>query len=237
MGLGTAALVELSGITKSLREGGRERVLFRDASLAVSRGEWLFLLGKSGSGKSTLLNLIGGIDLPDSGEIAVAGTKLNLLSERERTLFRRKWMGFVFQSYNLLPTLTVAENVLLPLELAGELTPQTRARTVEILDEIGLADRMGSYPDRLSGGEQQRVAIVRALIHRPALVLADEPTGNLDVETGRQVLDLFDRLVRRTGTTMVLVTHSFEVARLADRVMTIVDGRLVAAGAGRGKTP
>jgi len=233
----TANLVELSGISKSLREGERERVLFRDASLVVGRGEWLFLLGKSGSGKSTLLNLISGIDLPDSGEISVAGTKLNRLSERDRTLFRRKWMGFVFQFYNLIPTLTVGENVLLPLELSGELTPQNRARAVSILDEIGLADRMESYPDRLSGGEQQRVAIVRALIHRPALVLADEPTGNLDAETGRQVLDLFHRLVRQTGTTMVLVTHSFEVARLADRIMTIIDGKLVETEPGREKVP
>jgi len=233
----TANLVELSGISKSLREGERERVLFRDASLVVGRGEWLFLLGKSGSGKSTLLNLISGIDLPDSGEISVAGTKLNRLSERDRTLFRRKWMGFVFQFYNLIPTLTVEENVLLPLELSGELTPQNRARAVSILDEIGLADRMESYPDRLSGGEQQRVAIVRALIHRPALVLADEPTGNLDAETGRQVLDLFHRLVRQTGTTMVLVTHSFEVARLADRIMTIIDGKLVETEPGREKVP
>jgi putative ABC transport system ATP-binding protein len=223
----TATIIELTGIAKSLREGDRERVLFRDASLAVGQGEWLFLLGKSGSGKSTLLNLISGIDLPDRGDISVAGTKLNRLSERERTLFRRKWMGFVFQFYNLIPTLTVGENVLLPLELAGGLTTRSRARAFDLLDEIGLADRFGSYPDRLSGGEQQRVAIVRALIHRPALVLADEPTGNLDAETGRQVLDLFHRLVRQTGTTMVLVTHSFEVARLADRVMTIVDGNLV----------
>lgn len=231
----TANLVELSGIAKSLREGERERVIFRDASLVVGRGEWLFLLGKSGSGKSTLLNIISGIDLPDSGEITVAGTKLNRLSERDRTLFRRKWMGFVFQFYNLIPTLTVAENVLLPLELAGELTPTNRTRAFELLGEIGLADRGGSYPDRLSGGEQQRVAIVRALIHRPALVLADEPTGNLDAETGRQVLDIFHRLVRQTGTTMVLVTHSDEVAQLADRVMTIIDGKLVETASGRGK--
>lgn len=231
----TANLVELSGIAKSLREGERERVIFRDASLVVGRGEWLFLLGKSGSGKSTLLNIISGIDLPDSGEITVAGTKLNRLSERDRTLFRRKWMGFVFQFYNLIPTLTVAENVLLPLELAGELTPTNRTKAFELLGEIGLADRGGSYPDRLSGGEQQRVAIVRALIHRPALVLADEPTGNLDAETGRQVLDIFHRLVRQTGTTMVLVTHSDEVAQLADRVMTIIDGKLVETASGRGK--
>jgi len=229
MGQETAKLVELSNISKCLHEGERERVLFREASLAIGQGEWLFLLGKSGSGKSTLLNIISGIDLPDSGEISVAGTKLNRLSERERTLFRRKWMGFVFQFYNLIPTLTVAENILLPLELTGELTQPNRARAFELLGEIGLADRGGSYPDRLSGGEQQRVAIVRALIHQPALVLADEPTGNLDAETGLQVLDIFHRLVRQTGTTMVLVTHSFEVARLADRVMTIIDGKLVEA--------
>lgn len=230
----SAGLVELTGIAKSFREGERERVIFRSASLVVGQGEWLILLGKSGSGKSTLLNLISGIDLPDRGEISVAGTQLNRLSERERTLFRRKWIGFVFQFYNLIPTLTVAENVLLPLELVGAVSAPERARAFSLLDEIGLADLGGSYPDRLSGGEQQRVAILRALIHKPALLLADEPTGNLDAETGAQVLALLHRLVRQTGTTMVLVTHSAAVARLADRVLTIIDGQLVVTDPGKG---
>ena len=233
----SAPLVEIANIVKSFREGERARAVFRGTSLAVGEGEWVFLLGRSGSGKSTLLNLISGIDLPDRGDVTVAGTTLTRLSERERTLFRRRHIGFVFQFYNLIPTLTVAENVLLPLELAGELTTENRARAHDLLDGIGLGDRGGSYPDRLSGGEQQRVAIARALIHRPALVLADEPTGNLDAETGRQVLDLFQRLLRQNGTTVVLVTHSGEVARLADRVMTIRDGQLVEADAGREGPP
>ena len=220
-------LVELTGIAKSYREGERERIVFRDASLTVARGEWVFLLGRSGSGKSTLLNLISGIDLPDGGTVVVDGVPLNLLSERDRTLFRRERIGFVFQFYNLIPTLTVEENILLPLELAGALTTASRASARELLEQVGLADRGGSYPDRLSGGEQQRVAVARALVHQPSLVLADEPTGNLDAETGRQVLDLFERLVRQTGTTMVLVTHSGEVTQLADRIMITRDGRLV----------
>jgi putative ABC transport system ATP-binding protein len=223
----SAPLVELRGISKSYREGERERLVFREASLSIEPGEWVFLLGRSGSGKSTLLNLVSGIDLPDRGEVVVDGQVLNRQSERDRTLFRRNSIGFVFQFYNLIPTLTVEENVLLPLELTGDLTPELRERARDLLEQVGLADRAQSFPDRLSGGEQQRIAVARALVHRPKLVLADEPTGNLDAETGRQVLDLFQRLVRQTGATMVLVTHSSEVARLADRILTISDGLLV----------
>jgi putative ABC transport system ATP-binding protein len=233
----SAPLVELKGIYKSFREGERERIVFRDVSLQIASGEWVFLLGRSGAGKSTLLNLISGIDLPDRGEVIVAGEAMNRQSERARTLFRRNNVGFVFQFYNLIPTLTVEENVLLPLELTGVLTPQLRERARDLLEQVGLADRAESFPDRLSGGEQQRVAVARALVHRPKLVLADEPTGNLDAETGRQVLDLFQRLVRQTGTTMVLVTHSGEVARLADRVLTIRDGRLIETAAGAEAVP
>jgi putative ABC transport system ATP-binding protein len=233
----SAAQVELRGVSKSYLEGGRERTVFRDASVSIDAGEWVFLLGRSGSGKSTLLNLISGIDLPDRGEILVDGKPLGCLSERERTLFRRDHIGFVFQFYNLIPTLTVAENILLPLELSGKLTPELRDRASDLLEKVGLADRAGSYPDRLSGGEQQRIAVARALVHEPRLVLADEPTGNLDAETGRQVLDLFQSLVRGTGTTLLLVTHSAEVARLADRILTIREGRLVQQTDSAGATP
>jgi putative ABC transport system ATP-binding protein len=233
----SAPLVLLKGICKSFREGERERTVFRDASLAIAPGEWVFLLGRSGTGKSTLLNLISGIDLPDSGEVIVDGKALNRLGERDRTLFRRNSIGFVFQFYNLIPTLTVEENVLLPLELTGPLTPALRHRAGELLEQVGLAERAGSYPDRLSGGEQQRVAVARALVHRPKLVLADEPTGNLDAETGRQVLDLFQRLLRPSGATVVMVTHSQEVAQLADRLLTIRDGRLVQPEQGSGVRP
>ncbi|RNC70114.1 MAG: ABC transporter ATP-binding protein [Desulfuromonadales bacterium] len=220
-------LIRLTDIHKRYREGDRERTVFRGASLSVAPGEWIALLGRSGSGKSTLLNLVSGIDLPDRGDVEVGGSPINRLSERERTLFRRRHIGFVFQFYNLIPTLTVQENLLLPLELAGGITTDGRQRASELLDRVGLADRAGSYPDRLSGGEQQRVAVVRALIHRPALVLADEPTGNLDSETGQQVLELFEQLVRQSGVTLVMVTHSGEVATLADRVFTVRDGGLV----------
>jgi len=230
-----APLIELRGISKSFSEGERERSVLKDASLAITRGEWLFLLGKSGSGKSTLLNLLSGIDLPDSGEILFDGRAVNRLGERERTVLRRTRIGFIFQSYNLIPTLTVAENLLLPLELIGELNRARREEGLELLDQVGLADRAGSYPDRLSGGEQQRVAIARALVHRPLLVLADEPTGNLDAETGREVLGLFRRLLRPSGATLVLVTHSGEVARLADRLVCIREGRLVPATLGSGE--
>ncbi|GFO69567.1 ABC transporter ATP-binding protein [Geomonas limicola] len=220
------ALVQLRGVSKNYSEGERERLVLKDATLEISRGEWLFLLGKSGSGKSTLLNLVSGIDLPEHGEILIEGRPINRLSERERTLFRREKIGFIFQSYNLIPTLTVAENLLLPLELLGELTRQRRAEGLALLEQVGLADRAQSYPDRLSGGEQQRVAIARALVHRPLLLLADEPTGNLDADTGREVLELFERLLRPTACTLVLVTHSSEVARLADRLCRIRDGHL-----------
>lgn len=233
----SAPLVLLKGICKSFREGERERAVFRDASLAIAPGEWVFLLGRSGTGKSTLLNLISGIDLPDSGEVIVDGKTLNRLGERDRTVFRRNSIGFVFQFYNLIPTLTVEENVLLPLELTGPLTPALRDRAGELLEQVGLAERAGSYPDRLSGGEQQRVAVARALVHHPKLVLADEPTGNLDAETGRQVLDLFQRLLRPSGATVILVTHSQEVAQLADRLLTIRDGRLVEPEPGIGARP
>jgi putative ABC transport system ATP-binding protein len=222
-----APLVELQDVSKSYREGERDRAVLKDASLSIARGEWLFLLGRSGSGKSTLLNLLSGIDLPEKGEILIEGSPINRLSERDRTLFRRNKIGFIFQSYNLIPTLTVAENLLLPLELVGEVSRARQQEGLALLDQVGLADRAGSYPDRLSGGEQQRVAIVRALIHRPILVLADEPTGNLDAETGQEVLDFFERLLRPTQTTLVLVTHSSEVARLADRLVSIREGHLV----------
>jgi putative ABC transport system ATP-binding protein len=227
-----APVIELKDIFKSYLEGDREREVFRAATLQVTPGEWVFLLGRSGSGKSTLLNLISGIDLPDGGDVIVDGRILNRLSERDRTLFRRNSIGFVFQFYNLIPTLTVEENILLPLELTGQLTAETREAAHGLLAEVGLPDRGASYPDRLSGGEQQRVAVARALVHRPKLLLADEPTGNLDAETGRQVLELFQRLVRGTGTTLLLVTHSSEVATLADRVLTIRDGKLVQTAAG-----
>jgi putative ABC transport system ATP-binding protein len=223
-------LIRLAGLTKAYREGETERVVLRGVDAEIAAGELVVLLGRSGSGKSTLLNLIGGIELPTAGEVEVAGVSLGRVSERERTLFRRRHVGFVFQFFNLIPTLTVEENLRLPLELGGRRPAAARTAARALLEEVGLADRAGAFPERLSGGEQQRVAVARALVHDPQLVLADEPTGNLDLETGRQVLALLDRLTRRAGKTMVMVTHSPEVVGLADRLLRIQDGRLVPAG-------
>ncbi|HVG06918.1 MAG TPA: ABC transporter ATP-binding protein [Thermoanaerobaculia bacterium] len=220
-------LVEIRDLTKAYEEGGRQRTVLRNANAVIERGELAVLVGRSGSGKSTLLNLLSGIDLPDAGEVFVDGISLSKLAERERTLFRRDKIGFIFQFFNLIPTLTVEENLLLPLELKGRVRPEQRRAALGLLEEIGLADRAGSFPDRLSGGEQQRVAVARALAHDPLLVLADEPTGNLDLDTGLQVLEILDRLTRRAGKTMVMVTHSREVVGIADRVFRMEDCKLV----------
>ncbi|MBE0597273.1 MAG: ABC transporter ATP-binding protein [Desulfuromonadales bacterium] len=222
-------LVRLRALTKSYPEGEQVRTVLHELSGEFGAGEFVALIGRSGSGKSTLLNLVSGIDVPTAGEVSIAGTDLTRLSERERTLFRRAHIGFIFQFFNLISTLTVLENVLLPLELQGRLGPAELDQGRQLLTEVGLADRADSFPDRLSGGEQQRVAIARALVHRPRLLLADEPTGNLDADTGAQVLALLERLVRGAGGTMLLVTHSAEVARLADRILTLRGGRLVEA--------
>ena len=225
-GAAETPLVELRALTKVYPEGGSERVVFRNLSAGIRRGETVALLGRSGSGKSTLLNLIGGIDTPTAGEVILDGTSLSALSEQGRTLFRRRHIGLVFQSFNLIPTLTVMENLLLPLELNGTTGKSARAAALELLGKVGLADRAGAYPDRLSGGEQQRVAVARAVVHDPALLLADEPTGSLDAETGMRVLELLVGLARSDRRTMVVVTHSDAVARAADRMLVLRDARL-----------
>ena len=186
-----------------------------------------FYSAEAASGKSTLLNLLGGIDQPDAGTIRLAGKELNHLSERDRTLFRRDHIGFVFQFFNLVPTLTVEENLLLPLELQGRVNRDQRLRCKQLLAEVGLEHRYRSFPERLSGGERQRIAIARALIHEPDIVLADEPTGNLDVETGIQVIELLDRLTRVSGRTLLMATHSRQVVGVSDKTLTIEQGKLV----------
>ncbi|HEX2980631.1 MAG TPA: ABC transporter ATP-binding protein, partial [Anaerolineaceae bacterium] len=208
------------------QEGGENRLVLHETSVGFARGEFVAILGKSGSGKTTLLNLISGIDRVDRGDIFLDGKRLTGMSEQERTLFRRRNIGFVFQFFNLIPTLTVWENVTLPLELNGALNAEGRSRAENLLNEVGLGDRLKTFPDRLSGGEQQRVSIARALVHNPALVLADEPTGNLDEETGRAIMALLDRLTRRAGKNLILVTHSPEAANYADRVFYLHEGRL-----------
>ncbi len=230
-------LVRLRGLSRSFREGDRVHPVLQGVDMDFARGERVALLGPSGSGKSTLLNLVSGIDAPDAGTVEVGGTELTGLSERERTLFRRRHIGFVFQFFNLLPTLTVEENLLLPLELAGRVGAAEHARALELLQAVGLRDRAGAFPDRLSGGEQQRVAVARAVVHRPLLVLADEPTGNLDAGTGLKVLDLLEGLVRESGTTLLMVTHSPEVAARCHRVLTLRDGVLVEVRDGAAPSP
>ena len=221
-------LIEISirDLERRYREGEREHRVLDGVSLDVRRGETIALRGRSGSGKSTLLNLIGGIDAPDRGRILVAGTEVTALDEHQRTLFRRRHIGFVYQSFNLVPTLNVADNVRLVLELNDVGATEAQQRIDSLLEAVGLADRAATYPDVLSGGEQQRVAIARALSHRPAVLLADEPTGNLDDATAETVLQLLDRLVRSTGGTMLIATHSAAVASTCDRVIELHNGRL-----------
>ena len=220
-------LIRIEQLSKWFDEGDQRRVVLNDINVSFGRGEFVVLLGKSGSGKSTLLNLIGGIDSPSQGAIHFGDRELTALDEQARTLFRRQYIGFIFQFFNLLPTLTVIENILLPLELNNRADAKGRQRAKELLAQVGLGDRANTYPDKLSGGEQQRIAIARALIHDPLLILADEPTGNLDVDTGAQVLELLDSLTRQAGKNLLMVTHSTDVIGIADRVFTIKDARLV----------
>jgi len=223
--------LHFSHLTKSYLEVGKRRIVLQDASLAVGRGEFLAILGRSGSGKTTLLNLISGIDQADQGEIYLNGTNLTALNESERTLFRRQKIGFIFQFFNLIPTLSVWENITLPLELNGKMDAAGIQRAESLLEAVDLADRKKTFPDRLSGGEQQRIAIARALVHDPLLVLADEPTGNLDEDTGRQVMALLDRLTRQAGKNLVMVTHNQEAASKVDRTVWLREGKLVEHGA------
>ena len=208
-------------------EGTTEHRVLDGINFDVGRGECVALLGRSGSGKSTLLNLLAGIDRPDQGQVEVMGHRLSTLGEPGLTLLRRRQVGFIYQFFNLIPTLTVAENLALPLELNGTSLARGMPRVAEMLERLGLGARARAFPDQLSGGEQQRVAIGRALIHSPALVLADEPTGNLDVETGEQILALLAELFADRRRTLILVTHSLAVSRIADRVLTLDKGQLV----------
>ncbi len=221
-----SAAVEIRDLRKTYSEGDRTLQVLDGVSLDIRQGEFLALLGASGSGKSTLLNLLSGIDQPDQGSIVIEGIDITRLGDTRLTLFRRERIGIVFQFFNLIPTLTVLENITLPKELGGARRHSIEPRAIELLRQVGLATRADTYPDKLSGGEQQRVAIARALLHEPAIVFADEPTGNLDEDTGAQILQLLLRLTCGVGKTLIMATHSPEIGKSADRVCRIHDGGL-----------
>lgn len=226
-------LVRLDRLSKSYSEAGQSRVVLNQVNQEFYAGEFVCVLGKSGSGKSTLLNLISGIDAPTNGHVFIREgdqeIDMTRLNEHQRTLFRRRHIGIIFQFFNLIPTLTVWENVILPLELThrSESRRAGRNRAETLLEQVGLSERRNTYPDRLSGGEQQRVAIARALVHNPLMLLADEPTGNLDTEIGATVLSLLLEMIRDTGKLLLMATHAPEIANHADRVLHITDGTLV----------
>jgi putative ABC transport system ATP-binding protein len=220
-------LITLDRVRKTYGEGPTAVSALHELSLRIPRGRTVALLGRSGSGKSTLLNLLGAVDRPTAGSIRIAGADLSQLSNGELALFRRRRLGYVFQSFHLLPSLTVFENVAVPWTLDRAMNAERRREVSLLLDRLGLSDKAHRYPDELSGGQQQRVALARAVAHRPPLVLADEPTGNLDAQTGRVILDLLVELQRDFGTTLVVATHSEEAAaRCADRIV-LEDGRIL----------
>lgn len=214
----------LSGVSRDYGDGARKQAVLRGVHLAIERGGLHVILGASGSGKTTLLNIIGGLDRPSSGQVIVEGQPLHAMSQRELVQFRQSQTGFIFQFYNLMPTLTALENVEVALEHARLKKSERRERAVEMLRSVGLAEHLSKFPGELSGGEQQRVAVARALVRRPALLLCDEPTGNLDAESGRMVVELIDRLRKETGTTAIVVTHNPELFPHADRVVRIKNG-------------
>jgi len=227
-------LINAEGLTRIYSLGSAEVIGIHEITLKIPRGELVVLKGDSGSGKSTLLALLGGLDQPTRGRLVVAGQDLKDATPSQLNLYRRNTVGMVFQSFNLLPTLTVIENVCLPALLAGKAYAQARNRALEWLDWLGLANRVNHYPSQLSGGEMQRAALVRALINDPSIILADEPTGNLDSRSGRTVMELFAELNRRSGRTVLVATHSTLADPLATFRILLKDGRVVESGSCRG---
>ena len=218
-------MLRCEGLTQTYLSGGRPLTVLKDISFTLEDGGFLAIVGPSGSGKTTLLGLLAGLDRPAAGRVWLDGSDLADMSEDARARLRAEKVGFVFQSFHLIPTLTARENVQVPLELRGE--SGAEARAVELLERVGLGDRMDHYPTQLSGGEQQRVALARAFSTRPKLLFADEPTGNLDGRTGHTIIDLMLELNRELGTTLVLVTHDLELARLARRTIRLADGAII----------
>lgn len=217
----------VTGVNHSYGTGKIKVPVLFDINLHVNKGEFVALCGSSGSGKSTLLNLLAGLTKPEEGSVMVSGEEISSYSENQLCLFRRKSMGFIFQSYNLLPNLTALENVELPLIFAGEGVKKRRAKATEILERVGLEGRIDHRPNELSGGQQQRVSIARALVNQPGIILADEPTGNLDSKTEQEIMNLMKQMNKENGTTFIIVTHEQEVAEQSDRVIYLQDGRVV----------
>ncbi len=217
-------MLRCEGLTQTYLSGGRPLTVLEDITFALEDGAFLAIVGPSGSGKTTLLGLLAGLDLPAAGTVWLDGANLTVMTEDERARTRSAKIGFVFQSFQLIPTLTARENVQVPLELRGE---PSKARAEELLGQVGLGDRMDHYPAQLSGGEQQRVALARAFSIRPKILFADEPTGNLDAGTGRTIIDLILQLNEAEGTTLVLVTHDHDIASRARRTIRLSDGRIV----------
>lgn len=219
--------VSIKSLDKYYLEGDTKHRILNSVSVDFKKSKFTVMLGKSGSGKSTILNLISGIDTSDNGEVFINDISITKLTDKERTIFRRDKIGIIFQFFNLIPTLTVLENITLPQELMGKSSKEYLENSMKLLQRVGLENRANTYPDKLSGGEQQRVAIARALAHNPDLILADEPTGNLDADTGKIVLDLLLELSRESGKTLIMATHSSDIIPFADEVYTMQKGELV----------
>jgi putative ABC transport system ATP-binding protein len=222
-------MIKASNLSQTYRSGAQPLTVLRDVDLAIEANEFVAIVGPSGSGKTTLLGLLAGLDTPATGDVELAGQSLNDLTEDERAMFRAQNIGFVFQTFQLVPTLTAVENVLVPLELAGApgSAAELEARAESLLERVGLGDRYDHYPQQLSGGEQQRVALARAFASEPKILFADEPTGNLDGETGARIVDLMVGLNADSATTLVLVTHDLDLAARAGRVIRLASGRII----------
>lgn len=217
-------ILSASNLKKVYGKGNTEVRALDDVSLTVNKGEFLAIVGTSGSGKSTLLNMLGGLDKPDSGRVVIDGKELQNMKDEEITIFRRRKIGFIFQAFNLVPVLNVYDNIVLPIELDGG-KPDTKTID-ELIEILGLKEKVNSLPSQLSGGQQQRVAIARALASKPAIILADEPTGNLDSKTGMDVLGLLKTTCHKYNQTLIMITHNDEIAQAADRIIRIEDGRI-----------
>lgn len=217
-------MIEIRQLNKAYKEGDKSIEVFSNLNLEIPASTKNLILGTSGSGKSTFLNLIGALDRADSGEIIIAGKNISTMTEDQRTLFRRKHLGFIFQFFNLIPTLTVEENIMMPIELNK--CPENKIYAMQLLEEVGLFERKDSFPENLSGGQQQRVAIVRALAHKPEIIIADEPTGNLDPKTADSIIKILDNLCAETKTTLIMASHNLELKSFADSVYEVREKRL-----------